>query len=226
MEKIRVMLVDNEEVFREGLSKLLQDQPHIDVVYQCETGKEAIAKSTKTKPNVILINGQISENDTLEAVKEIREKLPDVKIALITRPEAPSNPINILKAGAMACLTKNISANDLVKSIELISSGRIIISPQFAQDFLNDIMAVETSDDNQDVEAKSILSQREIEIVILIAEGFTNKEIAEKLFIAGNTVKVHVKNILNKLELRNRQQLAAYAVLQNWVAARGEEKKN
>jgi len=219
MEIIKVMLVDNEEVFREGLNKLLKEQPHIKVVHQCESGKEAIEQSKKSRPDVILMNSQELEYDALETVKEIKDSLPDVKIAMITRPGIGPNPINVLKAGARACLAKNISSKDLVKTIELISSGRIIISPLFAEDFIRDVMSVEKADDTKSATTKVNLSEREIEIVILITEGNTNKEIANKLFIAENTVKVHVKNILNKLELRNRQQLVAYAVLQNFVTS-------
>lgn len=219
MEQIKVLIADNEEVFREGLAKLLKDQPHIEVVYQCGTGKEAIEKSKEMKPDVILMNSQISDYDALEAVKEIREHLPEVNVAMIGRPGAGPNPLDILKTGARACLARSISAADLIKSIELISSGRIIISPVFAENFLSEIASAEKADDTKAAETKSSLSPREIEIATLIAEGSTNKEIAQKLFVAENTVKVHVKNILSKLELRNRQQLAAYAVLQNWVTA-------
>ncbi len=217
MEPIRVLLVDNEEVFREGLAKLLKDQPHIEVIYQCANGKEAIEKSKETKPDVILMSSQISDQDALEAVKEIRESSPEAKVAMICRPGEGPNPLQMLKAGARAYLAKSISAADLVKSIELISSGRIIISPVFAEKFLDEIVSAEKADNAKAIETKPSLSEREIEIARLITEGSTNREIAQKLFIAENTVKVHVKNILKKLELRNRQQLVAYAVLQNWV---------
>ncbi len=217
MEPIRVLLVDNEEVFREGLAKLLKDQPHIEVVYQCDSSNEAIEKSRETKPDIILMSSQVSDYDTVKAIKEIRERSPEVKVAMITRPGEGLTPLHILKAGARACLAKGISAADLVKSIELISSGRIIVSPVFAEKFLDEIVSAEKADSVKAVETKSILSTREIEIVRLITEGATNREIAQRLFIAENTVKVHVKNILKKLEFRNRQQLVAYAVLQNWV---------
>jgi DNA-binding NarL/FixJ family response regulator len=226
MEIIRVMLVDNEAVFREGLNKLLKEQPHIQVVYQCGDGKEAIEKSMETRPDVILMDSQIPEHDVLETVKKIKGNTPDIKVAIITRLGIGPNPVHILKAGARACLAKNISPLDLIKSIELISSGRIIISPLFADEFLNEMNSAENTDNTKPAEAKCALTDRELEIVVLIAEGNTNKEIASKLFIAENTVKVHVKNILNKLELRNRQQLAAYAVLQNWVTNTVQEKED
>jgi DNA-binding NarL/FixJ family response regulator len=217
MEPIKILLVDNEEVFREGLVKLLKDQPHIEVVYQCSSGKEAIEKSNETKPDVILMSSQISDFDALEAVKEIKKQSPDIRVAMITRPGEGPNPLQILKSGARGYLAKTISAADLVKTIELISSGRIIIGHEFAKSFLDEIDSAEKVDSIEAAETKSSLSNREIEIAGLITEGYTNKEIAQKLFIAENTVKVHVKNILKKLELRNRQQLVAYTVLQNWV---------
>jgi DNA-binding NarL/FixJ family response regulator len=217
MEPIKVLLVDNEEVFREGLVKLLKDQPHIEIVYQCSSGKEAIEKSNETKPDVVLMSSQISDFDALEAVKEIKKNSPDIRVAMITRLGEGPNPLQILKSGARGYLAKTISAADLVKTIELISSGRIIIGHEFAKSFLDEIDSAEEVDSIEAAETKSSLSEREIEIAVLITEGYTNKEIAQILFIAENTVKVHVKNILKKLELRNRQQLVAYTVLQNWM---------
>ena len=225
VRSIKVILVDNEEVFREGLAKLLKDQPHIEIIHHCGGSKEAIEKSLETKPDVILMSSQISDGDALEAVKKMRERSPEVKVAMITRPGVGPNPLHFLKAGARACLAKSISASDLVKSIELISSGRIIVGHTFAEEFLAEIATAEEADDVEAIETKSRLSEREIEVARLIAEGSTNKQIAKKLFIAESTVKVHVKNVLKKLELRNRQQLAAYAVLQNWVTATADPRE-
>jgi DNA-binding NarL/FixJ family response regulator len=222
MDIIKILLVDNEEVFREGLAKLMSDQPHIEVIYHCSSAKEAVEKVLDTKPDVILVGSQMSEGDAVEIVKEMQKRSPEAKIAMIARPEEGLNPLRIMKSGAKAYLAKNISATDLVKSIELISSGRIIVSPVFAEKFLEEITSIEKDDRAKAVDTKSSLSDREMEIVSLIVEGSTNKEIAQRLFIAENTVKVHVKNILTKLELRNRQQLVAYAVLRNWVTTDGE----
>ena len=222
MEKIRVLIADNEEVFREGLAKLLTDQPHIEVVFQGATGEKAVQASSETKPDVVLINGGASQADLLETVASIARQSPDAKVAVITHPETGPGALTILKAGARACLAKNISASDLIKSIELISSGRIIISPLFAEEFLGEVTSAERVDGPSVSDKATVLSQREMETVILIAEGDTNKEIARKLYIAENTVKAHVKNALHKLELRNRQQLVAYAVLQKWVTTSGE----
>lgn len=217
MAPIRILLLDNEEVFREGLAKLFKDQPHIEVVYQCASGKEAAEKSKESKPDVILISSQLSDSDILEAIDRMRKNAPEAKVAMMTRSGEGPNPVRILQSGARAYLSKSISSADLIKSIELISSGRIIISPTFAEKFLDEISSAEQMDDTKGTNTTSGLSAREMEIVKLIVEGCTNKEIAKRLFIAENTAKVHVKNILSKLELRNRQQLVAYAVVHNWA---------
>ena len=177
-----------------------------------------LRKSQETKPDIVLLDSQITGCDVLEAVEEIKKYSPEVKVVMITRPETSPNPLHILRAGAEGCLAKSISTDDLVKSIELISGGRVIISSHLVTRLFNEIDAISKSTDAQG-EKKVPLSEREIEIVLLIVEGNTNREIAEKLFIAESTVKVHVKNILGKLELRNRQQLVAYAVLQNLVSS-------
>jgi DNA-binding NarL/FixJ family response regulator len=219
---IKVLIADNEEVFREGLTKLLQEQPNISVVFQGSAGEEAIRAATERHPDVVLVNGGASQREVLDTVTAMARQAPDAKVAVIAHPEPGTGALNLLKAGARACLAKSISAADLVKSIELISSGRIIISPLFAQEFLGEVVTAEKDDQRVTGDSTGVLSQREMEIVKLIAEGNTNKEIAAKLFIAENTVKAHVKNALHKLELRNRQQLVVYAVLQKWVTTERE----
>jgi DNA-binding NarL/FixJ family response regulator len=141
---------------------------------------------------------------------------------MLSRTDSETDPLEFVKAGARAFLAKNISVPDLIKSLELISSGRIIISPLFAEKFLEGLSSRKTEEQVKEANPESILSDREIEIAKLIAEGATNREIAEKLFIAENTVKVHVKNMLNKLELKNRQQLAVYAVMKEWILHNSE----
>jgi len=224
-ESFKVLLVDDEEVFREGLVKLLESQSHIELIFQSGSGREAIEKNREKKPDVVLVSNQIQDADISEIIEEIIRSSPGVKVIMITRPGESESPLNVLKTGVKACIDKNITAADLIKTLELVASGRIIIGPAFAQEFVADIRKAEEIDSNGDTGDKSSLSKREIEIARLIAEGASNKELAEKLFIAENTVKVHVKNILKKLELRNRQQLAAYTVLQNWMVPDEEDKE-
>lgn len=213
MEPIRVLLVDNEEVFRQGLSKLLDEQPNIRVVYQCRDSKDVVEKSRQVKPDVILMDSQTTEGIALEVVAQISRSVPEAKVVVISHPEERANALEMLKAGAKGCFARSISLPDLIKSIELVSSGRIIVSPVLAKQFLIDIASIKEGVVTRDTKAESNLSLRETEIAKLVSQGATNKEIAEKLYISESTVKVHIKNILRKLELRNRQQIGVYAAL-------------
>jgi DNA-binding NarL/FixJ family response regulator len=217
MGNIRVLIADNEEVFREGLARLLDQQANISVVFSGVSGDEAVRAAREKHPDVVLVSGSAAQRDVAETVSEIARQAPDAKVAVITHADSGSAALKMLKAGARACLAKNITTADLVKSVELISSGRIVISPMFAEAFLEEVVSSQRVDEPKTSESSGILSQREMDVVKLIAEGNTNKEIAGTLYIAENTVKVHVKSALRKLELRNRQQLVAYAVLQRWV---------
>jgi DNA-binding NarL/FixJ family response regulator len=214
-KSISVILVDNEEVFREGLARLLNEQPHIKVVFHCNNSQDAIQKSKEINPDIVLIDGHLSEGKILQTISDINKSSPISKVVTISRPGVGTTAMEILKAGAKACLAKSISIVDMVKSLELISSGKIIISNVFAETFLDEITGQKSGSDAS--ETNDVLSERETEIAKLVAQGDSNKEIGEKLCISESTAKVHVKNILTKLELRNRQQLAVYAVLQNWV---------
>ena len=219
MDPIKLIIVDSEEVFREGIARLLQDQAQMEIIFHGSSSQEAIEKCGEIKPDLVLIDSHIEDSDVLQTVKEIKECSPGIKVVMLGRSDTGENPLDFMKAGARAFLAKNISASDLIKSLELISSGRIIISSHFAEKFLEELSVKKGDEIAIGVENNTILTERELDITRLIARGATNKEIAEKLFITENTVKVHVKNILSKLELKNRQQLAVYAVMKEWVSS-------
>lgn len=222
IRRIKVLIVDNEEVFREGLTRILKEHPVIDVVGWCKHGKEAIQRSKDTRPDVILMDSEITEGDILTTISDIRKNLPVIKLVTISHPEALGNPLKLLRAGATACLARNITIEDLIKSIELASSGRLVVSPLFSQRVIDELTSLGEDEKKKLLEKESILSDREKEIATLVAQGATNKEMAQKLLITENTIKVHIKNILAKLELRNRQQLAVYAFLQKWIGEPAE----
>jgi DNA-binding NarL/FixJ family response regulator len=217
MDPIKLIIVDSEEVFREGIARLLKEQANMEIVFHGSSSQEAIEKCNRIKPDLMLIDSQITDYDALQTVKELKNSAPETRVVMLSRSDSGKNPLDFMKAGARAFLAKNISADDLIKSLELISSGRIIISPLFAAQFLEELSSKKLGQAKTDMNTETILSEREIEITILVSQGDTNKEIAEKLFITENTAKVHMKNILNKLELKNRQQLAVYAVMKEWI---------
>jgi len=214
MEQIKVLLADDKEVFREGLARLLEEEESIKVVSQCVNGKQTIEKVREIKPDVVLIDSSISECDSSEVVREIKEESPEVRIAMLTDCENEEELFSAIESGATGYLLKDTKVGELVKSIELIGNGEVVVSPPLSEKLVGKFASMRKREAES---GPAGLTEREIEIVRLLAQGATNKEMAEKLFIARNTVKVHLKNILEKLQLRNRQQLVAYAVQEGLV---------
>lgn len=208
MEKIKVLLADNKEIFREGLARLLQEEENIEVVSQCSNGNQTIERVKNTEPDVVLMASDISDCDYVKTAQHINESSPEVKVVMLTDSQNETDLFSAMEAGATGYLLKDMKVGDLVKSIDLIRKGETVVSFPVSGKLADKFTEIRVGQ----VEVKDSLSPREAEILKLLAGGATNKDIAETLFIAQNTAKVHVKNLLEKLQLRNRQQAAAYAV--------------
>ncbi len=213
MEQTKVLLADEKEIFREGLARLLDEQEHIDVVSQCSNGNEAIEKVREAKPDIVLIDTDISECDGVKAIRQMNESSPEVKVAVLTDSKNEEGLFSSIDAGATGYLLKDMKVGDLIESIDLIRKGEVVVSPPLAEKLVDKFTEMKRSE----AEVKDGLSDREQEILKLLAKGHTNKEIGDTLFITENTAKVHVKHILGKLQLRNRQQASVYAVQQGLV---------
>jgi DNA-binding NarL/FixJ family response regulator len=211
MEQIKVLLADDKEIFREGLARLLDEQEQIEVVSQCSNGKQAIEKAEETEPDVVLMDSNISDCDSSKAIQQINESFPKVKVAMLTDSKSEDTLFSAIEAGATGYLVKEGKVVDLIKSIDLIAEGKVVVSPPLARRLVAKVAKAKGT------KVKNDLSERETEILKLLAKGATNKEIAGTQFITENTAKVHLKNILQKLQLRNRQQAAAYAVQEGLV---------
>ena len=213
MGRLKVLLADDKEVFREGLARLLEEQEYIEVVSQCANGKQAIKDVKETKTDVVLIDSNILDCGSNEATREMKKSSPQVRVAVLTDSKNERELFSAIESGATGYLQKNTKVEDIVKSIDLIGKGEVVISPPLAEKLVGKFASMR----QKEAEEPTGLTNREVEIVKLLPKGFTNKEMAETLFVTDNTVKVHVKNILGKLQLRNRQQLAAYAVQKGLV---------
>jgi NarL family two-component system response regulator LiaR len=210
VDNIRVLLADNKEVFREGLARLLEEQEHIEVVLQCSGAEETVQRTKDIEPDVVLINTDISDFGKTKTAQKISKACPGVKVAMLTDSESEEDLFSAIEAGAIGYLLKDMKVDDLMKSIDLIAKGEVVVSPPLAGKLVDKLGDMKPSEAG----VKDSLSEREQDILKLLVKGSTNKEIAESLFIAENTAKVHIKSILEKLRLRNRQQAAAYAVKQ------------
>jgi len=221
MKQIKVLIADDKEVFREGLARVLEEQEPIKVVSRCD-GRQVITKVEQTKPDLVLMDTNLSGHDAIEVIPHITESSPEVKVAMLTDSVDKEKLFSCVEAGAKAYLIKSLSIDDLVKSIDLVAKGRVVISPLLSEKFLGEFTKLREEERSSSTEDQPAVSGREREILGLVANGYTNKEIAQRLSIAENTAKVHVKNILVKLELRNRQQAAAYAAERGLLPETGD----
>ncbi len=208
---IKVFLVDDKEIFREGLGRLLQEQPDIKLVGQYKNDQRTAGLIKSSGPDVLLMDMDATCRETLESIRQLSLELPDIRIAVLTDSREKEKFITAMQTGARGYLSKNMPVEELIDSIKLIAGGEMVISAIFSEQFIFPILRNEKKK-SACLKSNSGLSAREIEILRLITGGASNREIAENLFITENTVKVHLKNILDKLQLRNRQQLSAYAI--------------
>ena len=206
-----LLLVDKREIFREGLIRLLASQPGMEVVGACGSGTEAIEKARQLKPDVIILDTEI-EGGSSDVACRIRNSLPNsTQILMLTHSEEHRDLFNSLKCGARGYLTKDATVSDLVKAVSIIAEGGVIISPPMASKMLQELSALNTAEQAKPTDDELQLTKREKEVLTLIGEGATNREIANTLVIAENTVKVHLRNIMDKLQVRSRLQAALIA---------------
>ncbi len=211
MAKLKLLLADKNEIFCEGLAKLMGREPSIEVVGVCRTGLEAAESACEHQPDVILIDTELSECSGLEAMQRIHERLPKTSIIMFTNSEVNGDLISAVKAGAKAYISKDISVENLIKTIILVADGEVIVSPPMAARMLAEFNLLEESKDATKLGDGTPLSKREQAVLALVAQGFTNREIATSLFISEHTVKVHVRNVMGKMKAHTRQQAVVLA---------------
>ena len=211
MKEIKLLLADKSEIFCGGLARVVEREPSIEIVCMCHTGVEAVESACEHQPDVILIDTELSECSGIEAMQRIHERLPKTSIIVFTNSEANGDLISAVKAGAKAYISKDISVENLIKIITLVADGEVIVSPPMAARLLAEFNLLEERKDAKKLGDVTLLSKREQEVLALVAQGFTNREIAISLLISENTVKVHVRSIMEKMHAHTRQQAVALA---------------
>ncbi|NPV77189.1 MAG: response regulator transcription factor [Anaerolineae bacterium] len=205
--KIRILVVDDHAIVREGLCALLNTEPDLEVVGQASDGIEAIAQAKKLQPDVILLDLVMPRKDGVQAIKEIMLDNPQSRILVLTSFAEDDLLFPAIKAGAHGYLLKDSSPQELLQAIKEIHCGQSSLHPAIARKLIAEMQ--NSSDQNETVEP---LTDREVEILTLLAQGLPNKAIAEKLTLSERTVRTHVTNILSKLHLANRTQAALFAL--------------
>ena len=207
---IRVLLVDDQYLIREGIASLLELETAVTVVGMAENGKEAIAKAAQLKPNIVLMDVRMPEVDGVEAAAKIKQSVPNSQIIMLTTFDDEEYIVQSLLAGACGYLMKDIPLKDLVQAIKLAYAGVYQLAPGVAGKLIGAIRDKQKA--TAQIPIETPLTAREREVLKLIAKGQTNKGIAQALNVSEGTVKNHVSNILMRLDLRDRTQAAIYAV--------------
>lgn len=210
MKPIRVLLADDHPLFRRGLASLLNKEEGFKVVGEAADGVEALRKAKELNPDLVLMDIYMPGGDGLEATRRLKETLPSVKVVILTVSEEDKKLFEAIKYGAHGYLLKKLEPRDLFEMLRGIFRGEAPISRATATKILNELARQVQRDPEAVAEEK--LSPREQEVLQLITEGLTNKEIGNRLGITENTVKNHLKNILAKLHLENRVQAATFAL--------------
>lgn len=210
----RVLVVDDHPVFRQGLISVLQQYPEFEVVGQATNGVEAVVKAGELQPDVVVMDIRMPAGDGVEATTVVQQRLPQVKVLIVTVSEKDDDLFAAIKAGAKGYLLKSASLLELIESIRLVAKGEAIISPSMAVRLLGEFQ--QTTKDRADKEL-SELSPREREVLQLVATGASNKEIATQFFICETTVKAHLRSILEKLHAHNRAEAVALAAAKGWL---------
>ncbi len=221
-EVIRVLIADDQALFRRGLYVVLGTEENIEVVAEAENGEEAIAKAQELAPDVVLMDVRMPRVNGIDAARQISMDVPSTKILMLTVSDEEDDLYEAIKAGANGYLLKEISVEEVAEAIRAVVQGQSLISPSMASKLLNEFnMLAKKAEERQQFPAPA-LTGRELEVLKLVAKGMSNREIADELYISENTVKNHVRNILEKLHLHSRMEAVIYAVRERLLDIRDE----
>ncbi|HEV3401675.1 MAG TPA: response regulator transcription factor [Acidimicrobiales bacterium] len=211
---ITVVVADDHELFRRGMQTVLAMEAGFDVLAQAADGEEAVAKVAELAPDVVLMDVRMPRVDGIEAARRIRESTPSTRVVMLTISDEEDDLYGAVRAGANGYLLKDSSLEDVADAVRAVARGESLISPSMASKLLAEFTAVTGgAGPGEEVdEGAPRLSPREIEVLKLVAQGHTNREVAAALHLSENTVKNHVANILDKLHLRSRLEAVMYAM--------------
>ncbi len=216
MAEIRVLIADDHTLFRESLRSLLKMAENIEVVGEAGDGVEAVSKAIQLKPDVVLMDIAMPNVNGLQATRQIKREVPSVKVLVLTMYETEQYILEMLRCGASGYILKRASTRDLIPAIQAVSQGEVYLYPSVTKKVLDRYLEqIKTGEKAYDRER---LTERELDIISLIAEGKTNREIAKFLSISIHTVQTHRLNLMKKLDIHNRTELVRYAIREGLIA--------
>ncbi len=214
MTRFRLLLADDHALFREGLAGIIAGQPDLEVVGEASDGLEAVIKAETLHPDLVLMDVQMPALGGIEATRQIKEKLPDVIVVMLTVRDDDEKLLDALKSGAQGYLLKDIRSKEMLAMLRGALQGEAALSPRLAGRVLKEFQRVSARASTQDAaddEERVELTRRELETLGLAARGASDQEIADELVISIHTVKSHMRNILSKLHVKSRREAARLA---------------
>jgi DNA-binding NarL/FixJ family response regulator len=210
---IRVLLVDDQQLVRTGFRMILADEPDIEVVGEAANGQEAVEAAARLRPDVLVMDIRMPVMDGVEATRRLAAAGGDIgpRILVLTTFDADENVVHALRAGASGFLLKDVPPDDFVRALRTVAAGEALIAPSVTKRLLDRFSSIGLPADEAQAERLAALSDREREVLRLVAGGLANREIAERLALAEPTVKAHVSHLLAKLGVRDRAQLVVLA---------------
>jgi DNA-binding NarL/FixJ family response regulator len=211
-ERIRVIVADDHALFRRGLEMVLESEPDFEVVAEATDGSQVVSLAVEHAPDLVLMDVRMPVQGGIEATKAIKEIAPNTKILMLTISDEEEDLYDAIKAGASGYLLKEISIEEVASAIRSVHAGQSLLSPSMATKLLNEFAAMARKDAQRQQAPPPRLTDREMQVLAHVAKGLNNRDIAQQLFISENTVKNHVRNILEKLHLHSRMEAVVYAV--------------
>lgn len=212
VDVIRVLVVDDHVLYRRGLEVVLHQEDDILVVGEAGSGPEAVALVAEATPDIVLMDVRMPGGCGIHACRAIRETSPSTRIIMITTSDDERDLVESIRAGATGYLLKDVPPEQVVEGIRAVHAGQSLLSPSLASTLLDEFANILRKGSEQPAVPAPHLTGRELEVLRLVAQGLGNREIAKELFISENTVKNHVRNILDKLQMHSRMEAALYAV--------------
>jgi DNA-binding NarL/FixJ family response regulator len=218
-DPIRTMIVDDHALFRRGLEMVLEEEPDIELVGQAGDGAEAVKIAAEALPDIVLMDIRMPRSSGIEACRAMKEAAPSTKIVILTISDEEEDLFEAIRAGASGYLLKDIPLDEVADTVRAVHGGQSLINPSMAGKLLTEFAAMAKRDDEERTEELPAprLTDREMQVLKLVARGMNNRDIAKELFISENTVKNHVRNILEKLQIHSRMEAVMVAVREKLI---------
>jgi DNA-binding NarL/FixJ family response regulator len=218
-EPIRAMIVDDHALFRRGLEMVLEEESDIELVGQASDGSEAVEKAGESLPDVVLMDIRMPRSSGIEACRAMKEVAPSAKIVMLTISDEEEDLFEAIRAGASGYLLKDLPLDEVAETVRAVHGGQSLINPSMAGKLLSEFATLAKRDTGERVQRvpPPRLTEREMQVLKLVARGMNNRDIAKELFISENTVKNHVRNILEKLQIHSRMEAVMVAVREKLI---------